>query len=114
MRDEVNEALRYFELSIFDELPKLHRDVEREAARRWPELAGRRIGPLLQFGSWIGGDRDGNPFVTGEVLHFATSRQATIVCDRHLHDLLRLSWELSMSERLIEPTAALRAMADAA
>ena len=114
VHDEVNEALRYFELSIFDELPKLHRDVEREAVSRWPELAGRRIGPLLQFGSWIGGDRDGNPFVTGEVLHFATSRQATIVFDRHLRDLLRLSWELSMSERLIEPTAELRALADAA
>ena len=113
VRDEVNEALRYYDLSIFEELPRLHQTVEREAHARWPELVGEAIPPLLRFGSWIGGDRDGNPFVTGDVLAFATSRQATVAVDHHLASLLRLSHELSMSERLIRPTDALRELAAA-
>ena len=111
VRDEVNEALRYYDLSIFEELPRLHRTVEREARARWPELVGESMPPLLRFGSWIGGDRDGNPFVTGEVLAFATTRQATVAFERHLGALLRLSHELSMSERLIQPTKELLGLA---
>ncbi len=65
------------------------------------------------MGSWIGGDRDGNPFVTAEVMRLAVGRHATIALQYHLDELLRLSIELSMSSRLITPSDALFALADA-
>ena len=63
------------------------------------------------MGSWIGGDRDGNPFVTADVLRFAVGRQAATALGHHLRCVERLSVELSMSARLITPTDALLALA---
>lgn len=110
--DEVADALGYYELSLLAEVPALHRLLEVELARRWPE---RRLvdGPVLRMGSWIGGDRDGNPFVTADVLHDAITRQATVALGHHLAGLDRLGMELSMSTRLIQPSAALLALAEA-
>ncbi len=65
------------------------------------------------MGSWIGGDRDGNPFVTASVLRLAVEMQATEAYRHHLLALFDLSRELSMSARLITPTDDLLALADA-
>ena len=63
LRDEVNDAMRYFELSLLSQGPLLNAAVNAAFGPR-PD----RERPLLRIGSWIGGDRDGNPFVTAEVL----------------------------------------------
>ena len=65
------------------------------------------------MGSWIGGDRDGNPFVTADVLRLAVSRHAATALGHHLRALERLGAELSMSSRLVTPSPALLALADA-
>ncbi|HEY4333818.1 MAG TPA: phosphoenolpyruvate carboxylase, partial [Ilumatobacteraceae bacterium] len=110
VRDEINESLRYYETSIFDVVPALQRDLIRELAARWG--APRAVGPVISMGSWIGGDRDGNPFVTADVLRTATTRQASVALGHHLDALHRLSIELSMSSRLVTPTPALDALAE--
>src|SRR4029079_2475876 len=69
--------------------------------------------PVLRMGSWIGGDRDGNPFVTADVLRYAVERQATMALAHHLGQLERLASELSMSTRLVEPSPALLELAAA-
>jgi phosphoenolpyruvate carboxylase len=111
-RDEINESLRYYELTLFDGIVALHDEAERAVAERWPELAGHHLRPMLTMGSWIGGDRDGNPFITDEVLRLAVQRQSAVALGRHHRVLLRLARELSMSDRLVEPTTALRSLAD--
>jgi phosphoenolpyruvate carboxylase len=113
LRDEIEEALRYFELSLFEVLPALNAELRRAVRQRWPgvDLLPR---PMLLPGSWIGGDRDGNPFVTADALRRATARQAETALEHHLAELLVLRDELSMSERLISPTPPLRELADAA
>jgi phosphoenolpyruvate carboxylase len=113
VRDEVDEALRYYEASLFEAVPKLQREVIDEYARRHG-AAPKATGPIITMGSWIGGDRDGNPFVTADVLRMATSRQAATALGRHLASLQRLSIQLSMSSRLIAPSPALLALAEAA
>ncbi len=110
VRDEINEALRYYQSSIFDTVARLERDVEELSGERLPRAVHNPH--MISMGSWIGGDRDGNPFVTADVLRLAVGMQATEAYRRHLGALFDLSRELSMSARLITPTAALQCLAD--
>jgi phosphoenolpyruvate carboxylase len=96
LRDEVNDAMRYFELSLLSQVPRLNAAVEGAFGAR-PD----RNAPLLRIGSWIGGDRDGNPFVTAEVLAETFQQQAAAAIGHHLHHLWNLAEELSMSSRLV-------------
>ena len=112
VQDEINEALRYYEASLFETIPRLTADLERLARERLG-TAPPDTSTTVNMGSWIGGDRDGNPFVTADVMRLAIGRQATIALGHHLRELLRLSVELSMSSRLVTPTPALLELADA-
>ncbi|MEO6340550.1 MAG: phosphoenolpyruvate carboxylase, partial [Caulobacteraceae bacterium] len=68
--------------------------------------------PVMKVGSWVGGDRDGNPFVTAETLQYAVKRQAQVALDHHLEQLHCLGGELSISDTLIPVSDELRALAD--
>jgi len=112
VRDEINEALRYYQVSLFETIPRLAADLEALAADRLGS-APADTSRVVNMGSWIGGDRDGNPFVTADVMRLAVGQQATIALQHHLDEILRLSIELSMSSRLVTPTQALLDLADA-
>jgi phosphoenolpyruvate carboxylase len=65
--DEVRATLAVFDWSLFDSVPLIYRELDTALS---PETAGRRppLAPaFLRFGTWVGGDRDGNPYVTAEV-----------------------------------------------
>lgn len=95
--DEVTNGLSYFDTTFLHELPRLYASLEDRLAAASPGLDGVELAAFLQVGSWIGGDRDGNPFVTAEVLDKALSMQATVVLDHYLDQLHRLGSQLSMS-----------------
>jgi phosphoenolpyruvate carboxylase len=107
VRDEINEMLHYYDLTLFDEVPRLQARVEAGLAGVVDVTA-----PVVRMGSWIGGDRDGNPFVTADVLDYAVERHATVAFGHHLEDLRRLAIELSMSENLVRCSDAVTALAD--
>ena len=66
--DEIKMGLDYYDVSIFATLPGLYREIaEALKAAYGVEMEAHRLPQVLVFGSWIGGDRDGNPFVTPEV-----------------------------------------------
>ena len=71
--DEVENSLSFFRSSIFDGVPRIHRDIASAIKQAYPEAKGQHISlpKLMQFGTWIGGDRDGNPFVTPDVTRTA-------------------------------------------
>ena len=115
--DEINEALRYYSASLFETIPALSRSLENVAADRFGADGTdgtRRVDAIsaVSMGSWIGGDRDGNPFVTADVMRLATGRQTHVALGHHLATLNRLGRDLSMSARLITPTTELLALAD--
>ena len=112
IQDEIEVGLRYFESSLFEVMPALNADVRAALRARWPEgdLLPR---PILRPGSWIGGDRDGNPNVTAEVVHTATHQAGYVAFERYLDELVALEKELSMSARLVDVTEDLKALADA-
>src|SRR6185312_15431719 len=112
LSDEIDEALRYYELSLFEVIPAINAELRRALTERWPD-AGLLERPMLQAGSWIGGDRDGNPYVTADALRRATSRQAETALGHYLAELAELRVELSMSDRLVTPTDELYALAEA-
>ncbi len=111
--DEINESLRYYDASLFEAVPALHTDLENTINKLWPSSDPITVKKSVQVGSWIGGDRDGNPFVTAEVLETATRRQAATALNHHLASLLELSVDLSLSSRLVETTPELNALAEA-
>jgi phosphoenolpyruvate carboxylase len=112
LQDEIDEALRYYELSLFEVVPSINAELRRALSERFPD-AGLLPRPMLLPGSWIGGDRDGNPFVTADALRRATNRQAAAAFGHHLDELECLRAELSMSDRLVTPTPELYHLAEA-
>ena len=69
--------------------------------------------PFLQIGSWVGGDRDGNPFVNAQTLEYAVRKQAGLIFEHYFSELHQLHDELGMSLRLITPSAELLELAAA-
>ncbi len=111
--DEIENATAYFRYTFIDAVPRLVADIE-DAIARLPGAGERpELPPLMAVGSWVGGDRDGNPFVTAEMLERAFRRQAEIVFDHYLGQLEKLSGELPLSQLLARTTPALDALAEA-
>src|SRR5256886_5085562 len=73
--DEIANALSYYDYTFLRELPRFYSALEDELARR--SAARSRPASFLRMGSWIGGDRDGNPFVTADVLRSALRMQSS-------------------------------------
>jgi phosphoenolpyruvate carboxylase len=103
--DEVDTALAYLRDVFLPVLPALY--------ARWQRVLGTRPPSFLRAGSWIGGDRDGNPFVNAESLRLALSRSGQAVVGHYLDSLHALGAELSISSELAETTSELDALAEA-
>ncbi|HEX6972579.1 MAG TPA: phosphoenolpyruvate carboxylase, partial [Limnochordia bacterium] len=88
--DEARNVLFYFDRVLFDVLPAFHADVERAIGAEIPR-------PILRFGSWVGGDRDGNPFVTADVTWRVLGAQKTLALRHYLQEVERLAARLSPS-----------------
>ena len=104
---EVKYGLYYYRTSIFEAVPKLYRNLERAIKRNYGARDGHlsvRVPGFMRFGSWIGGDRDGNPFVTADVTQEAARRQHREIIRCYLDRVDELSRILTHSARLITPS----------
>ncbi|MGB0113952.1 MAG: phosphoenolpyruvate carboxylase [Ilumatobacteraceae bacterium] len=111
VRDEINEAIRYYGSSLFAVIPALTDDLARDVHAATDVDVDTTH--AITMGSWIGGDRDGNPFVTADVMRFAIDRQVETALHHHLEALHSLSRSLSMTDRLVTPSPELLALAEA-
>ena len=108
--DEVKNGINYFRSTFFTELPRLHGDTEDLLLARFPDHTWA-LPPFLRVGSWIGGDRDGNPFVTAGTLRETGRLQASATIEFYLEEVHALGFDLPLSERLVAVTAELSALA---
>ncbi len=113
--DEIENALSYYRITFLREIPGLYEDIETELAAQYPQGATSSAGmpAYLRMGSWIGGDRDGNPNVNGATMRQALARQSTVAFDFYFDEIHALGAELSISTLMVEVTPALQALADA-
>ncbi len=105
VRDEIENALSFYEMTFLRQIPALYAELEEH-------LPGERIGSFFRMGSWIGGDRDGNPNVNAGTLELALRRQCEAGLRFYLTEIHQLGGELSISRRLVGATPELEALAE--
>ena len=114
VRDEIRMALDYYEASLFETVPALYREIAQAVVAEYPADAPSRLADderalplLLTFGSWIGGDRDGNPFVTPETTAEALGMARSLVIAHYLSRLQNVFEQLASSIQQVGVSPAL-------
>nr|WP_294865809.1 phosphoenolpyruvate carboxylase [uncultured Pseudogulbenkiania sp.] len=111
IRDEIENGVAYHPLTFFSAMPKLYERLGRLIADHWEQQV--ELPSFLRVGSWIGGDRDGNPNVDAGVMRHAITRQAEEAFRHYFYELAGLYRELSLSERHVSVSAAVQALSAA-
>ncbi|MFA6014601.1 MAG: phosphoenolpyruvate carboxylase [Gallionellaceae bacterium] len=100
VQDEVKNGLSFYDYTFLKEIPKLYGGLEKQIEARFGQPIN--LPPFLRVGSWIGGDRDGNPFVTHKVMLDAAQRHSATALEYYLAETELLSSRLSLSSRLVD------------
>lgn len=110
VQDEIENGLAYYRYTFLTQIPYIYAKIE--------DLLGRHMGdkapPVASFlraGSWIGGDRDGNPYVTDEVMSHAAKRHSAIIFDFYLEEAKKIGSSMSLTDSLIHTTDGLNELA---
>ncbi len=107
--DEIRMGLDPYPMTLFDTLPKIYAEMADSFREVYGlELQERELPCVLSFGSWIGGDRDGNPFVTAECTRDALQMARNVIIDHYLRQISKAIDLLSSSMRQVSISSALR------
>jgi phosphoenolpyruvate carboxylase len=109
--DEVANGLSFYDYTFLHEVPRLHCALEDLLQAPAPAAGTAEIASFLRMGSWIGGDRDGNPFVTAEVLRRTVRMHSARALGFYLDELHTLGGELSLSTAIVTTTDELARLA---
>ena len=108
--DEIENGLAYYSYTFLTEIPYIYAKIE--------DLLERHLGKdapyvtsFLRIGSWIGGDRDGNPFVTHEVMLRAVERQSSLALDFYIDEVHKIGRSMSLTERLVKVSDEIKELA---
>ncbi|MGX1048132.1 phosphoenolpyruvate carboxylase [Bradyrhizobium diazoefficiens] len=109
--DEVANGLSFYDYTFLREVPRLVNVLE-DRLEEDSEQAASELASFLRMGSWIGGDRDGNPFVTADVMRGTLRLQSSRVMQFYLNELHVLGSELSIAAHLADVSEELRTLAE--
>lgn len=110
--DEVANGLTFYDYTFLRQMPRFYATLEDQLRKMDAAWTTTELPSFLRMGSWIGGDRDGNPFVTAPVLQQALRMQSTRALRFYLDELHALGAELSLSTRVISVSEPLRQLAE--
>jgi phosphoenolpyruvate carboxylase len=99
--DEVRNGLYYFDQTLFDVLPNVYEELERCLNKYYPDEKWH-VPDYLRFGSWIGGDRDGNPSVTADITWETLNMHRQLAIHKYRQRLKELMGLLSFSTNIVE------------
>lgn len=99
--DEVRTGLYFVETSFWETLPRLYADLDQALAIHYPGLKANHN--WLSLASWMGGDRDGNPFVTAEVTAETLRLHRGLAVEGHRRSIQEMARQLSISDRQVPP-----------
>jgi len=107
VRDEIKNGLFYFKESLFEAIPESYRYLQKAIKRTYGDDVAKqiKIPNFLHFGSWIGGDRDGNPFVKPATTRLALRMQSETILEAYLEQLDQLSHQLTHTGTMVTPSA---------
>ncbi|MBD1383443.1 phosphoenolpyruvate carboxylase [Metabacillus arenae] len=105
--DEVRNGLYYFDQTLFEVLPDIHQELEDSLKEKFPGQEWK-VPNILQFGSWIGGDRDGNPNVTPEITWQTLEAQRNLVLKKYKEAIVELMKRISHSTTRVDASIKLR------
>jgi len=111
VKDEIENGLAYYHYTFLRQVPRLHAELEEQIAA-YAGVERITLRPAVRIGNWIGGDRDGNPYVTDEITRHAMRRQSITALDFYLEETHLLSRELSLSTRIVGITQPLRRLSE--
>ncbi len=103
VRDEIKNGIYYFKESLFDAVPVVYRNLEDRIRDHYP-TAQITVPSFLKFGSWIGGDRDGNPNVKPETTELALRLQSRTTLQEYVRRLNITFKHLTHSDQLCTPS----------
>jgi phosphoenolpyruvate carboxylase len=107
--DEIRMGLDHYPMSIFESLPRIYGEIVDAFGKIYGiDLQASQVPEVLFFGSWIGGDRDGNPFVTIESTGEALERARNTILAHYIDELARISEQVSASSKQVSVSQALR------
>lgn len=109
VNDEIDNGIAYFDLSFFEALPALYDKLQTQLQGYHAQA---HLPNVIGIGGWIGGDRDGNPFVSDDTLRHAFKRQAAAVFYFYRDQLAQLYQELPLSIRRVKVSASVMALAE--
>ncbi len=111
VKDEIENGLAYYRSTFLREVPRVYGAIEAVLGSR-EDLADIGVPPFLVPGSWIGGDRDGNPFVTAEVMLHAARQHSIMAMNYYLETVQQLFGRMSLSNLIVAPPPELEALAE--
>lgn len=100
VKDEIHNGIYFLTGSVWDVIPRIYKDLDlavRDVYKKPVEIGG-----FLKYRSWIGGDRDGNPFVTPDLTRFALLENRKALFELYEKELIELRRELSISSRFVK------------
>ena len=110
VRDEVRMGLDYYEAAIFETVPALYAEIRTAIRKEYGlDLSLPELPTNVQFGSWIGGDRDGNPFVTPEVTRESLAMSRSLIEEHYRHRVSRALRQIASSTQQASISDELRA-----
>mgnify|MGYP003701380541 FL=1 len=109
VENEINNGVSIFPLSFFQALPAMYRTMQKQLSHSYPDL---QLPNFLHIGGWIGGDRDGNPFVTASTLRHAFTQHADSVFHYYRTQLNDLYEDLPLSVRRVSVSNAVLTLAN--
>ena len=111
--DEINNALSYYDITFFNEIPKLTNKFHELSKKLGTDPEKSETLTPLTMGMWIGGDRDGNPYVTVETLEKSAQAQALKLFQHYLAEIQLLYRDLSMSITMTNVSEEVKELAEA-